>query len=183
MVAAISTWAFILVLAAVGLQTWYIVDRLRSPGDSPAFEIQSIRILNPVVQPGEVVYFEMDAVRYHNCPSIIASFWMTEDGRPWTRFPPLTGGYGGVDEARTHNPYRVNFEQRAPGNNTVTGDVPVPGRYVYRSLNAPLCDNMAATETPPVSICLVVPGLPEPPCVGRMSGASMFDALEMAAGD
>jgi hypothetical protein len=40
----------------------------------------------------------------------------------------------------------------------------VPGIYRYKSVNAPLCDNLGATETPPVTICLVVPGLPSPAC-------------------
>lgn len=181
-VATLGTWAFVLVLAAVGLQTWYIVDRMRSPGDEKAFEVHAFRVLNPVVRPGEVVYFEMEATRTHNCPSLIAAFWMTDDGRPWTRFPPLTGGYAGIDAVGSGSPYTVHFEQRAPGNNTVTGDVPVPGVYTYRSINAPLCDNMGATETPDVSICLVVPGLPDPACLSHMTGGIPMPKRDLALG-
>jgi hypothetical protein len=152
-------------LLGIAFSTWFIINTLRSPSDERAFVIDEILVENPVVEPGQPVRFVMKARRFHQCPSIIAAFWMTEGNEAWTRFPPTTGGYTDLNPGG----YTVRFSAPAPMENTLTGEQPDPGVYHYKSLNSPLCDNMGATETPPVDICLVVPGKPQPACVETMT--------------
>jgi hypothetical protein len=168
LVTAVSTWGFMLVFAAVlGMGLW-TVRELRAPPVNQAFVIDSIQATPNVVEPNEPVRFDMTARRFHVCPSIIADFWIKgkgEDVQAWTRFPPATGGY---TEVNTEG-YSISFERPAPGDNTTSHSPPEPGIYWFKSINAPLCDGFSATETPPVSVCLVVPGLPAPACVDQMS--------------
>lgn len=173
LIAAIGTWISVATLAGVIFSTWFIVNAMRTPGTDPAFLIDRIRVRTPVVEPGQPVRFEMEARRYHACASIIASFWLGEDGEAWTRFPPLTGGYTDVNP----DGYTISFSVPAPERNTVTNELPRPGLYRYKSINAPLCDNLGATETPPVSICLVVPGLPRPACSTQTGPSEWVEAI------
>jgi hypothetical protein len=159
LIAGTGVWITFALLLMSGFSTWYIIDRIVNPTDK-AFEIQDFTVINPVVAPGEVVVFSLTGARYHNCPSIIASFWMDEDGAPVTRFPPLTGGYTPLDPDGYTIPVRIP----APDRDTVTGEPVPPGIYHYRSLNAPLCRHLSPTETPDAVICLVRPDQPKPPC-------------------
>lgn len=162
LIGAVVAWIGVLFVSAAGFTTWWAVKEALSPSSgTPAFTIDYAYVKNPRVAPGDPVVIELQARRFHLCPSIIASFWMTDDGRPWTRFPPITGGYTPLYPTG----YTLDFEVPAPGPNTVTGEPPKPGVYRYRSINAPLCDGLLPTETPDtLTICLVVPGEDLPAC-------------------
>lgn len=162
LIGAIIAWVGVLFMSAAGFTTWWAVTEAPSPSaGTPALVIDRAYVKNPQVQPGQAVTIELQARRFHLCPSIIASFWLREDGQPWTRFPPITGGYTEVSTGG----YVVDFNVPAPTENTLTGEKPIPGIYRYRSVNAPLCDGLQPTETPDtLRICLVVPGEPKPAC-------------------
>lgn len=153
-------WTGTIVLAVTGFSLWYFIDRALNPESQPAFVIDAISVKNPVVKPGEPVSIVIQARRFEACPSIIAAFWLDDEGVPVTRFPPTTGGYTSVNTEG----YTVTFNVPAPVVDTLTGVPAPPGVYHYKSVNAPLCDRLAPTETPDVAICLIVPGLPMPPC-------------------
>jgi hypothetical protein len=162
LIAATGVWFTMALIMLVGFSTWYTVTEIRRPPDEQAFYIDKIEVLNPVVGPGKPVLFRLTGRRDHACPSIIASFWMDDSGKPVTRFPPITGGYTPVDT----DGYTVEFLVPAPSVETLTGLPAAPGVYHYRATNAPLCPNLIPTEMPDVTICLVVPGQPKPACAG-----------------
>lgn len=154
----VLVWTTAVTICAVAFSTYYVVNRLYIP-EEKAFFIEDLKIEKEIVEPGEIVKFNQIATRSKSCPSIIASFWVDENGKPVVRFPPITGGYTSVGEH-----YNVQFDVPAPMTNTITGTSVPPGRYRYVSVNAPLCPNLVATETPPVWICLKVEGKPIPKC-------------------
>ena len=177
--AAVGAWLGVATIFAVAASAWYIVTALRAPPTDQAFVIDSIKAMPDVVAPGEPVRFDMTARRFHVCPSIIADFWIKgkgEDVQAWTRFPPATGGYTEINE----DGYAISFDRPAPENNSTTNSPPEPGIYWFKSINAPLCDGLSATETPPVSVCLVVPGLPAPACVHQMGGQPSTKMQDLA---
>ena len=170
-VAGAVVWTGAIVLAVTGFSVWYFIDRALHPGPRPALMIDAIRVENPIVEPGEPVQITINARRFEACPSIIAAFWMNDKAQPVTRFPPITGGYTSVDQ----DGYEVTFNVPAPTVDTMTGVPAAPGEYHYKSINAPLCQHLAPTETPDAVICLVVPGLPKPPCFAEMAGRERGD--------
>jgi hypothetical protein len=151
----------------LGLQVFAIyatVWRVGAPEPEQALLIDGWHVVNPIVGPDDTVVFSMRARRQYACISLIAAFWIAEDGRAVVRFPPLTGGYTPVNM----DGYEVPVEVPAPAINSLTGQPLEPGIYIYRSMNVPLCPDLLPTESPEARVCLVVPGKPEPPCVRKM---------------
>jgi len=158
LVAGIGAWVGVLILFAIAGSTLYIVSSVTKPATEPAFSITSVKPENEVYEMGRPVRFVVQGERFRNCPSVIAAFWLTNDGTAWTRFPPLTGGYADLHATEW------SFSVAGPGLNTTTGEAPKAGIYRYKALSAPLCDRAAVTETGPIPVCFTIPGEPLPPC-------------------
>jgi hypothetical protein len=126
-----------------------------SGSDGPAIEWKSVRVLTPVVRPGEKLVFEYTRQHMHQCPSDLRRFIMLPNEDIVVRFPLVPGG-GRVAEDAVK---------------TVQSSVVIPltpddgkeawrtGPYIYRMTAVRFCKDRIEYDTaiPDVHFKLEVP--------------------------
>lgn len=70
-----------------------------SKSDGPAIEWQSVKVLTPVVRPGEKLVFEYTRQHMHQCPADLRRFIMLPNEDIVVRFPLIPGGGRVAEEA------------------------------------------------------------------------------------